>query len=70
MKPDWKPVLAGDAAFEDGVVKFAAPAYGVGDLRDLPTTAPDDRTFGNGWTCERVPNANTPDSRFIATRLD
>ena len=71
MRPDWTRIEAGDAAYEDGVTKFAADAYGVSDLRDLPTAAPDSRALPcPGWSVERVPPANVPGSRFIATRND
>jgi hypothetical protein len=68
MITDWKPILPDDPAHQAGKVKFAADAYGVDDMRDLPTTGPDSHAVPTHWTMERIPNANVIGSRFIATK--
>ncbi len=68
MRPDWKPIEPGDPLYDAATPKWAADAYGVGDLRDLPDVGPDDHVAPQYWTITREPNSNTPGSRFIAVR--
>lgn len=68
MRPDWIPITPGDPLYDAQVPKWAASAYGHDDLRDVPTTGPDDHVTPTYWTITRVPNTNTPDARFIAIK--
>jgi len=72
MRPDWKRIEVGDVAYQPGVIAFWCDAYGISDMRDMPTAAPDDRPLpGDGWQVRREPaDANVIGSRFIAVRQD
>lgn len=70
MKPDYRRIEPGDPLYDVNVPKWAADAFGIDDLRDVPFVGPDDHMTPTYWSISRIPNDRAPGCRFVAIKVN